>query len=102
MRGFFFGDTHGEYTASGKTWKNSRKPAANLAGVILGCAAHRSMVPGHRIMQEHLGVTPLLGLNLRLGEGAGAALAMNLVEAVVAILTEVATFAEAQVAGADK
>lgn len=53
-------------------------------------------------MQEHLGVTPLLGLNLRLGEGAGAALAMNLVEAVVAILTEVATFAEAQVAGADK
>lgn len=65
-------------------------------------AAHRSMEPGHRIMQEHLGVTPLLDLDLRLGEGTGAALAMNLVEAAVAILTEVATFTEAQVAGADK
>jgi len=65
-------------------------------------AAHRSMEPGHRIMQEHLGITPLLDLDLRLGEGTGAALAMHLVEAAVAILTEVATFAEAQVAGADK
>ncbi len=64
--------------------------------------AHRSMEPGHRAMQEKLGCRPLLDLNLRLGEGTGAALAMNLVEAAVAVLTEVATFEEAAVAGADK
>ncbi len=65
--------------------------------------SHRSVEPGHRYMQEMLGCTrPLLDLNFRLGEGTGAALAMNLVEAAVAILTEVATFAEAAVAGADK
>ena len=65
--------------------------------------SHRSVEPGHRYMQEMLGCTrPLLDLNFRLGEGTGAALAMNLVEAAVSILTEVATFAEAAVAGADK
>ena len=65
--------------------------------------SHRSVEPGHRYMQEMLGCRrPLLDLNFRLGEGTGAALAMNLVEAAVAILTEVATFAEAAVAGADK
>ncbi len=65
-------------------------------------AAHRSVEKGHKIMQAHLGLDPLLDLNLRLGEGTGAALAMNIVEAAVAVLTEVATFSEAQVAGADK
>lgn len=64
--------------------------------------AHRSVEPGHRAMQEKLGCKPLLDLNMRLGEGTGAALAMNLVEAAVAVLTEVATFEEAAVAGADK
>jgi len=83
------------------------------AGALIACAiepfvrdyiicAHRSMEPGHRAMQEKLGCRPLLDLNLRLGEGTGAALAMNLVEAAVAVLTEVATFEEAAVAGADK
>ncbi len=65
-------------------------------------AAHRSLEPGHRFMQDYLGVEPLLDLNLRLGEGTGAALAMPIVEAAVRVLTEVATFAEAAVAGADK
>lgn len=65
--------------------------------------SHRSVEPGHKHMQEHLGCKkPLLDLNLRLGEGTGAALAMNIVEAAVAVLTEVATFEEAAVAGADK
>jgi nicotinate-nucleotide--dimethylbenzimidazole phosphoribosyltransferase len=65
--------------------------------------SHRSVEPGHMAMQQHLGCTkPLLDLNMRLGEGTGGALAMNLLEAAVAILTEVATFAEAAVAGADK
>ena len=54
-------------------------------------------------MQAHLGCEkPLLDLNFRLGEGTGAALAMNLVEASVSILTEIATFEEAAVASADK
>lgn len=65
--------------------------------------AHRSVEPGHKAMQEYLGCKkPLLDLNFRLGEGTGAAVAMNLVEGAVAILTEVATFEEAAVAGADK
>ncbi|MDH4318901.1 MAG: nicotinate-nucleotide--dimethylbenzimidazole phosphoribosyltransferase [Desulfobulbaceae bacterium] len=61
--------------------------------------AHRSVEQGHRAMHEKLGLKPLLDLNLRLGEGTGAALAMNLLEAAVAILTEVATFEEAGVTG---
>jgi nicotinate-nucleotide--dimethylbenzimidazole phosphoribosyltransferase len=63
-------------------------------------AAHRSVEPGHRAMQAHLGKEPLLDLGLRLGEGSGAALAMNLVEAARRILTEVATFEEAHVSKA--
>lgn len=59
--------------------------------------AHRSVEQGHRIMHEKLQLKPLLDLNLRLGEGTGAALAMNLVEAAVHVLTDVATFAEAGV-----
>lgn len=64
--------------------------------------AHRSAESGHRLMLEQLGRPPLLDLGMRLGEGTGAALAMHLLEAAVAVLTEVATFAEAGVAGADK
>jgi nicotinate-nucleotide--dimethylbenzimidazole phosphoribosyltransferase len=65
--------------------------------------SHRSVEPGHKAMQELLGCKkPLLDLNFRLGEGTGAAVAMNLVAGAVAILTKVATFAEASVAGADK
>ncbi len=61
--------------------------------------AHRSVEQGHIAMHEKLGKKPLLDLNLRLGEGTGAALALNLVEASRAILTEVATFADAGVTG---
>lgn len=65
--------------------------------------AHRSVEPGHIHMQEALGCKrPLLDLNFRLGEGTGAVLAMNIVEASRAVLTEVATFEEALVATIDK
>lgn len=65
--------------------------------------SHRSVEPGHEAMQEALGCKkPLLDLNFRLGEGTGAAVAMNLVEGAVAILTKVATFEEAAVEEADK
>jgi len=60
-------------------------------------AAHQSVEIGHRKMLEHLEQVPLLDLNLRLGEGTGAALGMSLVEAGVKILGEMATFADAGV-----
>ncbi len=64
-------------------------------------ASHRSPEPGHRIALDCLGKRPLLDLDLRLGEGTGAALAMHLVEAAVRVLTDVATFDEANVSKAD-
>jgi nicotinate-nucleotide--dimethylbenzimidazole phosphoribosyltransferase len=60
-------------------------------------AGHCSVEPGHKIMLQHLGLKPLLDLEMRLGEGTGAALAMMLVETSVHILAEMATFAEAGV-----
>ena len=62
-------------------------------------AAHRSTEPGHRAALEHLELEPLLALDLRLGEGTGAALALPVVEAAAALLAEMATFDEAGVAG---
>jgi nicotinate-nucleotide--dimethylbenzimidazole phosphoribosyltransferase len=62
-------------------------------------AAHRSVERGHSIALDLLGKKPLLDMDLRLGEGTGAALAMNLVDASVRVLTEVATFEEASVSG---
>lgn len=65
-------------------------------------ASHRSMERGHLAALAELGKEPLLDLNFRLGEGTGAAMAMNLVEGAVAILTEMATFAEAAVSQATR
>ena len=62
-------------------------------------AGHRSVEPGHSLLLAHLGLEPLIALDLRLGEGSGAALALPLLDAAVATLNEMATFAEAQVAG---
>ena len=62
-------------------------------------AAHESVEVGHRFMLERIGARPILGLDLRLGEGTGAALAMPLIEAGVKILLEMATFEQAGVAG---
>ena len=60
-------------------------------------AAHRSREKGHRIMLDWLGLEPVLDLDLRLGEGTGAALAIGVVEAACKVLDEMATFAEAGV-----
>ncbi len=60
-------------------------------------ASHQSVEQGHKIILEHLGLKPLLNLDLRLGEGTGAALGICLVEASLKILNEMATFAEAGV-----
>ncbi|MBI2302422.1 MAG: nicotinate-nucleotide--dimethylbenzimidazole phosphoribosyltransferase [Armatimonadetes bacterium] len=73
--------------------------APNLKGHLVG--GHNSVEPGHRAALAWLGLTPLLDLDLRLGEGTGAVLAFPLVEAAARILNEMATFAEAGVSGAE-
>jgi len=60
-------------------------------------AAHCSLEQGHRVVLNHIGLKPILDLNLRLGEGTGAALGINIVEASIKIITEMATFKSAAV-----
>jgi len=60
-------------------------------------ASHLSVESGHRAVLEHLGIEPLFNLNMRLGEGTGAALGISLVDASCKILREMATFEEAGV-----
>ncbi len=62
-------------------------------------ASHRSAEAGHRFALEKLGLQPLLDLGLRLGEGTGAALALPIVRAALALHSRMATFGEAGVSG---
>jgi len=78
--------------------------AAALCAVAIEPAAreqllfcHRSAEPGHSNALEHLNATPLLDLNLRLGEGSGAILAVTLVRSAVSVLNNMATFETAGV-----
>jgi nicotinate-nucleotide--dimethylbenzimidazole phosphoribosyltransferase len=73
--------------------------AAALApgAVAYMIAGHRSAEPGHDAALARLGLTPLLDLGMRLGEGTGAVLAMSLVEASARVISEMASFAEAGV-----
>lgn len=64
-------------------------------------AGHRSAEPGHVIALGHLGLRPLVDLELRLGEGTGALLAYPLVSAAVRVMHEVATFDSAGVTEKD-
>ncbi len=60
-------------------------------------AAHCSVEKGHKAILDFIGLEPILDLNLRLGEGTGACLGINIVEAGTKILTEMATFKDAGV-----
>jgi nicotinate-nucleotide--dimethylbenzimidazole phosphoribosyltransferase len=62
-------------------------------------AAHRSAEPGHALALRHLGLEPYLALDMRLGEGTGAALFVLLARAAAAIYAEMATFKSAGVDG---
>jgi nicotinate-nucleotide--dimethylbenzimidazole phosphoribosyltransferase len=64
-------------------------------------AGHVSAEPGHKRLLARLGLTPLLALDMRLGEGSGATVAVNVIRAAVATHAEMATFAQAGVSGAD-
>ncbi len=60
-------------------------------------AAHRSSEPGAGIALDHLGLQPLLDLELRLGEGTGACLALPILQAAAKVLRDMATFESAGV-----
>ena len=80
--------------------------AALVAGLLCPAAkermiaSHLSVEIGHQAVMRWLGVVPLLDLNMRLGEGTGAALGIVLLQAAVKAMNEMATFAEAGVAEA--
>ncbi|MEN6440221.1 MAG: nicotinate-nucleotide--dimethylbenzimidazole phosphoribosyltransferase [Syntrophobacter sp.] len=78
------------------------------AGALLACriapgstnylfVSHQSVEPGHIAMCNLMGIRPILNLDMRLGEGTGSALAMNILEASAKVLVECKTFAEAGV-----
>jgi nicotinate-nucleotide--dimethylbenzimidazole phosphoribosyltransferase len=78
--------------------------AATLAAVALCPSAaeyvlpsHLSAEQGHAVVLRHLGMQPVLELDMRLGEGTGAALAMGIVDAACRMMSGMATFAEAGV-----
>lgn len=83
------------------------------AGALIACelapaakdylfASHRSVEVGHRFMHERLGVEPLLDLQFRLGEGTGAAVAMELLDAATRVLCDIKTFEEVAIEDAQK
>lgn len=74
--------------------------AADNVDITAHClAGHVSAEPGHARLLARLGLDPLLALGMRLGEGSGAAVAVNLIRAALAAHDQMATFAEAAVAG---
>lgn len=83
----------------------------STAGALIACklapaarnylfAGHKSVEVGHRFMLEELNLEPLLDLQFRLGEGTGAAIAMELMDAATRILIEIKTFEEVAIADA--
>lgn len=71
---------------------------ASAPDIVAHCiAGHRSAEPGHRRVLRQFALEPLLCLDMRLGEGSGAALATGIIRAAVAVHAEMATFAEAGV-----
>jgi len=60
-------------------------------------SGHRSVEPAHQAALSYMDLEPVIDLNMRLGEGTGAAIAINIVEAVAKIMCEMASFDEAGV-----
>ena len=72
--------------------------APNVRGYLI--AGHRSEEPGHGILLDYLELKPILSLEMRLGEGSGAVLAMPVIESAIALYGQMATFASAGVSEA--
>lgn len=77
----------------------------STAGALIACelapaakaylfASHNSVEKGHRCMLERMGLSPLLNLDFRLGEGTGAAVTIHLLDAATRVLAEIKTFSE--------
>lgn len=75
--------------------------ACNPAALDHCRAGHVSKEPGHRCLLNRLGLVPLLDLDMRLGEGSGAAVAIGIVRSAIACHNGMATFAEAGVSDKD-
>ena len=74
--------------------------AAENPAIVSHClAGHCSAEPGHKRLLALLGLDPLLSLDMRLGEGSGAAVATNIVRSALVTHDQMATFAEAAVSG---
>lgn len=63
-------------------------------------AGHRSEEPGHQLLLDCLALRPILSLQMRLGEGSGAVIAMPIIESAIALYSQMATFATAGVSEA--
>ncbi len=85
----------------------------STAGALIACrlapiarhylfASHKSVEVGHKFMLKELNLEPLLDLQFRLGEGTGAALAMELLDAATRILIDIKTFEEVAIADAQE
>ena len=72
----------------------------NVLGYLI--AGHRSEEPGHQLLLQHLKLTPVLTLGMRLGEGTGAVLAMPVVESAIGLYNRMATFTSAGVSEASR
>jgi nicotinate-nucleotide--dimethylbenzimidazole phosphoribosyltransferase len=77
--------------------------AATMCPAVLdySVAGHRSAEPGSQAALAYLGLRPLLTLDLRLGEGTGACLALPLVQVAARVLQEMSTFDQAGVSSKD-
>ncbi|AXH99609.1 nicotinate-nucleotide--dimethylbenzimidazole phosphoribosyltransferase [Sporosarcina sp. PTS2304] len=60
---------------------------------------HQSMEPGHQKAFEYLGKVPIVSLDMRLGEGTGAAVAFSIIQSAICMVQEMATFESAGVSG---
>jgi nicotinate-nucleotide--dimethylbenzimidazole phosphoribosyltransferase len=83
----------------------------STAGALIACelaplakqylfASHRSVEIGHKFMHERLELAPLLDIGFRLGEGTGAALAFELIDASTRVLADIKTFEEVSIINA--
>lgn len=85
----------------------------STAGALVACelapaakeylfVSHKSVEVGHAYMHERLGLSPILDLGLRLGEGTGAALSMEILDAATRVLCEIKTFEEVGIHNANE